>query len=207
MTLPSSKGIDETMAKILVQPSSDNAVSLIREARRFKVLLGVKGNEDLAASADIHLKNCIELHHVILRLESVPEIVKRNILARAIAGIFPVLNTIEEFRSMEDKAPFDIIMNAMGVVSELAQATQYLEATRLSSLAKSEEALIHVEQRLVELALETPGDPEVELNSVEQFIDSVRGLQMNPRDRPFVPFMLWVFISIISYKRLKEQYE
>ena len=131
---------------------------------------------------------------------------KRNILARAISGIFPLLNTIEEFKSFEDQTPFDMIMNGLGIISEFAQATQYLEATRLSSLAKSESALIRVEERLVELALETPGNPEKEIASIENFMDSVRSLKMNPRDRPFIPFMLWIFISVISYKRLKDLY-
>jgi hypothetical protein len=204
MTLPSSTGIDEAMAKILIQPSSSNALDMVREARRLRVLAEKESHHDFAKKAEIHLKNCRELHGIILTLESDPEIVKRNILARTISGIFPLLNTIEEFKSLEDQTPFDIMMNGLGIISELAQATQYLEATRLSSIAKSESALIKVEDRLVELALETPGDPEKELKSVENFMDSVRALKMNPRDRPFIPFMLWIFITVISYKRLKD---
>lgn len=206
MALPSSTGIDEAMAKVLIQPSSSNALIMVREARRLKVLAEVGNDQVLVDRADIHLKNCKELHTIILTLESDPEIVKRNILARAISGIFPILNTIEEIKSLEDQTPFDLLMNGLGIVSELAQATQYLEATRLSSLAKSESALIRVEERLVELTLETPGDPEKELKSVEDFMDSVRALKMNTRDRPFIPFILWIFISVISYKRLKDLY-
>jgi hypothetical protein len=63
-----------------------------------------------------------------------------------------------------------------------------------------------VEQRLVELALETPGDVDAEMDAVEGFIDSVRSLEMNTRDRPFIPFMLWTFICVISYKRMKDLY-
>ena len=43
MALPSSDGIDEAMAKILIQPSSTNALLMVREARRLKVLAEVDG--------------------------------------------------------------------------------------------------------------------------------------------------------------------
>jgi hypothetical protein len=204
MSVPSSQGVDEAMAKLLVQPSSENALAMVRATRRLKVLSEQEGKKEIAERADVHLQNSMDLHGMVLTLESDPEIVERNILARVISGIFPAMHTIEEFTTHEDRSPYDIIMNALGVVSELAQATQYLEGTRLLSLANSERALVRVEQRLVDLALETPGEPDKELDSVESFIDSVRGMELNPRDRPFIPFMLWIFISIISYKRLKD---
>jgi len=207
MTLPSSKGVDKTMAKVLVQPSSPSALEMVREARRWKAIAIADKKEKLVMKVQGHLDNSIELYNVILTLESDPEIVKRNMLARAISGIFPLLNTIEEFRSFEDQTTFDMLMNGMGIISELAQATQYLEATRLSSLAHTERALVKVEQRLADLALETPGDVNLEMDAIEGFIDSVRSLDMNTRDRPFIPYMLWMFICVISYKRMKDLYD
>ncbi|MGA1872125.1 MAG: hypothetical protein ACMUHY_00500 [Thermoplasmatota archaeon] len=203
MAPTSSKGIDEAMARYLVQPSSTNALAMIRETR--KLIATRSGQEDeLIDRAGVHLANCRELHGSLLTLESDPEIVKRNILARSISAIFPVLNTFEEIRTLEDKEPLEMLMNGLSILSELTQATQYLEATKLNARSNFERALVKVEDRLVELALETPGDPEEELATVERFIDSIRSIEMDPKERPFIPFLLWTFISVISYKRLKD---
>ncbi|MBN1390016.1 MAG: hypothetical protein JXA22_05180 [Candidatus Thermoplasmatota archaeon] len=202
MGQPSMKGIDEEMARFLVQPSSCNVISMIRETRRFIILNGDR--DELMEKAGIHFRNCNELHGAVLILESDPEIVKRNILARSISAIFPVLNTFEEIRSFKEKRPLEVLMNALSILSEMTQATQYLEATKLTSWANSERALVKVEDRLIEMAMETPGKPGSELQAVEGFMDAVRGIELDPKDRPFIPFLLWTFISMVSYKRLKD---
>ena len=155
----------------------------------------------LAAS---HHEDCIKLHDAALTLESDPEIVGRNLTARVISGIFPVLNAIEEFRSFEDQTVWDMILNSLGVVAEVATATQYLEATKLSASAHSEMALVEVEERLVRLAENTEGDMEEKIALIEDFLDEVRDLNIPPRKKPFVPFVLWLLITVVSYKQLQD---
>ncbi len=148
--------------------------------------------------------DCLMLYDSILTLESDPEIVKRNMIARAISGIFPLLNTIEEFKSMEDRSKWDLLMNGIGILAELAQATQYLEATRLAASAHSERALVKVEERLVELALNGAGDIDTKISAIQDFLDNVRRLNVPPREKPLITFLLWTFISVLSYRRLKD---
>ncbi|MBN1539235.1 MAG: hypothetical protein JW939_03750 [Candidatus Thermoplasmatota archaeon] len=202
MAQASMKGIDEAMAKFLLQPSSGNVLPMIRETRRFMILN--RDHHELEEMAGVHLRNCTELHGAVLTLESDPEIVKRNILARSISAIFPVMNTFEEIHSLSEKRPLEVLMNGLSILSEITQATQYLEATKLTSWANSERALVKVEDGLIELALETPGEPGSELEAVEGFMDAVRAFELEPKDRPFIPFLLWTFISVISYKKLKD---
>ena len=128
----------------------------------------------------------------------------RNLTARVISGIFPVLNAIEEFRSFEDQTVWDMILNSLGVVAEVATATQYLEATKLSASAHSEMALVEVEERLVRLAENTEGDMEEKIALIEDFLDEVRDLNIPPRKKPFVPFVLWLLITVVSYKQLQD---
>ncbi len=198
------EGLDRAVAICLVKPSSAAALTMVREARKVTLRPTVTSDEGLLEEAKGFHADCLMLHGSILMLESDPEIVKRNVIARAISGIFPILNTIEEFRSMEDRSHWDLLMDGIGILAELAQATQYLEATRMTANAHSESALITVEERLVVLARRGGGDIDSKISAIEDFLDDVRRLNLGPREKPLITFMMWTFISVLSYRRLKD---
>ncbi|MCK5773007.1 MAG: hypothetical protein KAH57_04405 [Thermoplasmata archaeon] len=198
------EGLDRAVAVCLVEPSSAAALSMIREARKVTLHTSVTSDEGLLKEATGFHSDCLMLHGSILILESDPEIVKRNVIARAISGIFPVLNTIEEFRSMEDRSHWDLMLDGIGILAELSQATQYLEATRMTANAHSETALVTVEERLVVLARRGAGDIDSKISAIEDFLDDVRRLNLGPGEKPLITFMMWTFISVLSYRRLKD---
>jgi len=198
------EGLDKAVAICLVKPSSTAALTMVREARKVMLHTTTTSDGDLLKEAKGFHSDCLMLHESILMLESDPEIVKRNVIARVISGIFPLMNTIEEFRSMEDRSHWDLLMNGIGILAELSQATQYLEATRLTANAHSESALLRVEERLVVLARRGAGDIDSKVSAIENFLDDVRRLNLGPREKPLITFMMWTFISVLSYRRLKD---
>ena len=196
--------LDQAVALCLVEPSSFSALTMVREARKIAYLTKRGSDGPLAEEAEGFHSDCLMLHGSLLTLESDPEIIKRNMIARVISGIFPLLNTIEEYTSIEDGTPWDMLLNGMGILSEMAQATQYLEATRLSAIAHTERELVRVEERLVYLAMSSGGDLDGKVLEVHTFLDRVRELSVPPREKPLITFLLWSFISVLSYRRLKD---
>ncbi len=204
MTEMDSEGMDRALAQFMMTSTSKNALRMVREARL--IVIGVEASENVMVSdlASAHHNDCLKLHDACLTLEADPEIVGRNLTARVISGIFPVLNALEEFRSFEDRTVWDMVINSLGVIAEVATATQYLESTRLSANAHSERALVEIEERLVRIARNTERDLEEQISNIEEFMDEVRGLNINQRKKPIIPFMLWLLISVVSYKQLKD---
>jgi len=200
----SSDRLDIALAKFLIEPSSRCAVEMQRSARQMMFEARIKGDAQIEKMAREHMKDCMMLHDAVLTLESDPEIVKRNITARVISGAFPLLNTFEEFGSLEDKTLFELLTSTLGIVSEVATATQYLEGTRLSAMAHTERALLKLEDRFTELLMEREHGSRKELDGVERLMDGLRELDLPPRERPFIPLLLWTLISVISYRKLKE---
>lgn len=195
------RGLDKAVASYLVTPGSSNALAIMREARRIE--LSCSGiSKDLATA---HKKDARSLHDATLTLESDPEIVNRNMVARVISGFFPVLNSIEEFRSMEDRGLWDLVISGMGILSEIATSTQYLEATRISTKAHNERALLDIEDRLFYMSGSSGMDLTVTGPIIEGFLDEIRTIDIPIRMRPFVPFILWNMITILSYKQLKDE--
>lgn len=201
----STKELDEALAHYLMRPDSRAALNMAREARTVRIDAELSGRKDIANLCTDHHNDCLKLHDAVLTLESDPEIVKRNLVARVISGVFPVLNAVEEFRSFEDRSVWDMLINSFGVLSEIATATQYLEATRLSASAHNERVLVEIEERMVRMARLTQGDLKDKTELIENFLDSVREIKINPREKPLVPFVIWSLIVMISYKHLKER--
>ncbi len=199
-----SENLDRAVASYMMKPDSRAALRLAREVRTIMVEAGSDGNELVAELCRRNHEDCLKLHDAVLTLESDPEIVKRNLVARAISGIFPVLNAVEEFRTFEDRAVWDVVINSIGVLAEIATATQYLESTRLQANAHNERSLVEIEERLVQLARGTEDDHLEKIAIIEEFLDEVRDIQMAPREKPIVPFIIWSMISVISYKELKD---
>jgi hypothetical protein len=204
MSSISSEGLNRALAQFMMTSTSRDALRMAREARSLRIEAEAEGNESLSMLAASHHEDCLMLHDASLTLEADPEIVGRNLTARVISGIFPVLNAIEEFRSFEDQTFWDMVLNSFGIVAEVATATQYLEATKLTASAHAERALVEVEERLVKLAENTGGDMEEKIALIEDFMDEIRSLSIPPRKKPFVPFLLWILITVVSYKQLQD---
>lgn len=201
----SSEGIDSSVARYLMKPGSRQALKMAREARLLEVAVSQRENDEVSELAREYRSDCLKVFDSALTLESDPEIVKRNLVARVISGVFPVLNSIEEFRSLEDRSFHDMLINSFGILAEIATATQYLESTKLSANAHFERALVDIEERLVEMSSHTEGDREEKIVSIEDFLDELRELKISTREKPFIPFLLWSMIAILSYRQLKSQ--
>ena len=108
---------------------------------------------------------------------------------------------------MEDRGLWDIVINGMGILSEIATSTQYLEATRITAKAHNERALLKIEDRLFSMSASSGMDLWETGPMIEDFLDEVRGIDIPIRMRPFIPFILWNMITILSYKQLKDEIE
>jgi hypothetical protein len=202
-----SESMDNALARFMMTPGSRAALEMVRGARSLRNKLEGSRDQELVRLVEEHHNDCMRLHDASLTLEADPEILGRNLTARVISGIFPVLNAIEEFRSFEDQTIYDMILNSLGIVAEVATASQYLEATRLSANAHSERELVKVEERLVKLSMNTEGDLDEKTAGIEDFMDEVRSLKIPHRKKPMIPFLLWILISVVSYKQLKAYLE
>ena len=203
----SLKGVDRSVAEYMMRPSSRVALKMAREARMVEVRARESGDDEIMELAKEYRSDCMKVFDSTLTLESDPEIVKRNLVTRVISGVFPVLNAVEEFRSFEDKSFYDMLFNSFGILAEVATATQYLEATKLSANAHFERALIEIEERMVEMADHSKGGLDEKIVTIEDFLDEVRDLGVPTKEKPFIPFILWALIAVLSYKKLKDEIE
>ncbi|MFW3146111.1 MAG: hypothetical protein ACMUIE_04790 [Thermoplasmatota archaeon] len=192
--------LDKAMAMMLITPSSKSTLDVVRAVSYLRAYASENGVTQLEA---LH-GDLLELHDVVLTLETDPEIVKKNMLARVMSAVFPFLNALEEFETLEDKTGLELLMDSLGIVSEIATATQYLEATRLSASAHLERSLVKVETRMTEMALAGVGEPGEKMVSVFKFMDDIRTIDIKNSQKPFIPLLLWISIVVISYKRVKE---
>ncbi|MFO8050763.1 MAG: hypothetical protein R6V01_03595 [Thermoplasmatota archaeon] len=195
------KELDQKMAVLLLEPSSRTALSFIRAVDVLRTK--AEGIDETEALRSLH-DDSMELEEVLLTLETDPEIVKRNLLARIISAVFPVLNSVEEFGSLEEKGIFEIFTDSLGIISEIATSTQYLEGTRLSAAAHLEADLVKVEARFVDLALVSGGDPAAKIVHIQSFMDHLRERDMPSKQKPFLPFLLWTVVLVLAYKKVKD---
>lgn len=192
--------LDQAVALMLIKPSSGTTLEVVRAVSRMKG----RADADERAVLDPFHGDLLELHDVVLTLETDPEIVKKNMLARVMSGVFPFLNSLEEFETMEDRSNLELLMDSLGIASEIATATQYLEATRLSASAHLERSLMKVEARMTEMALAYGGGPGKKMDSIFKFMDDIRGMDIKNSQKPFVPLLLWMVIVVISYKKVRD---
>ncbi|MGA1822323.1 MAG: hypothetical protein ACMUIG_07335 [Thermoplasmatota archaeon] len=193
------KDLDEAVAIFLAAPDSKGALRIAREARA----LSHDGGDLEDRCADLH-ETALSLHRSAVILESDPEIVKKNTLARLLASIMPALNTWEEIRSMEDRGPEEVIVNILGIISEVATGTQYLESARMNTMAHFEEEMVRIEERMAEIAARSGDNVPEKIRAVEVFLDGIRARNMKPMERPLAAFSLWILLMILSYKRIKD---
>lgn len=200
----SVKNLDRKMAVLLLEPSSSTALSFIRAV---DLLRTKAGSLELKGPLDSLRDDSMELEEVLLTLETDPEIVKRNLLARIISAVFPALNSMEEFRSFEEKGLFELFIGSVGVLSEIATSTQYLESTKLSAAAHLEAHLVKVEARLVDLAISSGEGSSEEVLHIQSFMDDLREQDVPYKQKPFLPFLLWTIVLVIAYKKVKDLLE
>jgi hypothetical protein len=200
----SSKGIDEACALFLMESTSGHAHNMVREARKLKITVRDGGREDLLDPVEVLIQDSLKLHSAILTLESDPEIVKRNILARVISAVFPLMNTLEDLRTFEQKDAYDMFMNGLSTIAEISTATQYLDGTRLAATAHFETAMVEIENRMSELVMDTEGDDLEQLAELHGFLDALRKMEIPTRQRPIIPFLLWMTVAVVSYRRVKD---
>lgn len=191
--------LDKAVAVFLASPDSRGALQIAREARALSF-----DRDDLAdRCADLH-NDALSLHRSAVLLESDPEIVKMNTLARLLASVMPALNTWEEIKTMEDRGPEEVIVNILGIISEVATGTQYLESARMNTMAHFEEEMVRIEERMVHLAESSEGKAPEKIRAVEAFLDGIRERAVKPSERPLIAFSLWILMMILSYKRIKD---
>jgi len=201
----SSRGMDEACALFLVDPTSGHALNMVREARKLKIMVRDGERDDLLEPVEALIQDSLKLQGAILTLESDPEILKRNILARVISAVFPLMNTLEDLRTFEQKDAYDMFLNGLSTVAEISTATQYLDGTRLAATARFESAMVEIENRMSGLVMEAGGDHLKQLSKLEDFLDSLRTLVLPTRQKPMIPFLLWLAVAVISYRRVKDR--
>ncbi len=203
MDLSDLEGLDKAMALMMVDPGTMTVHSVIREARSLRTEAHLENDGKMAALLDGLHKDALSLHDSVVTLESDPEIVKRNMLARMITAVFPVINGIEGFRNFPQKSLWELFMSGLAIAAEISTGTQYLEAANLGATAHFERDLVKLEGRIIELAVEEGFDASSVSGPIEGYFDSLRKADIPSSQKPLVPFLFWLLISIVSYKRLK----
>ena len=194
-----TEALDKAVALFLMRPSSATALGVAREARKLSIRIdGPDGRLDGLT------KDASDLFRSALIMEADPEIVKRNTLARVLAGLGPFLSAWEEVKTLEDRTWDEILISAGSVVSEVASSTQYLESARLTTHLHFREELYGIEDRMVKIAAEHGGDLERKIGRVEDFIDGIVRDTEDPKEKPVVLFSLRTVIMVISYRLVKE---
>jgi len=182
----------------LVSPSSRSALEICRKARHMRV------DRNKMELVDNLYSDSRELYRSALFLESDPEIVRRNTLARVLAGISPFLDTWEEFVSLEDRTVNEIGLNLLRIVSDLSSASQYLETARINTDLHFKEHLFSIEERMVRMVQDSGMDVTERTLLVGTFIDNIRDKTVDPYQKPVIIFSLWTILCVISYRTLKD---
>jgi hypothetical protein len=140
------------------------------------------------------------LYKAALALESDPEIVERNTMARVLSGIAPVLDAFQEVRNFRQKGAMEILSDVVQILAEVGTASQYLTSAELSTEAHFRENLLLLEERLYDLIEEEGGDVKEGMRAVSDVMDSIRSIEMPLEAKPFVPFILWTLMVMADYK-------
>ena len=194
-----TEALDKAVALFLMRPSSHNALEIVRATRRISLL-----EDDHGPNIQGLMRDASALYRSAIIMESDPEIIKRNTLARVLAGLGPVLSGWEEIKTLEDRRWDEILMSVGSVVSEVASSTQYLETARLTTRLHFKEELFGIEERMIRLAREHGGADKEKLGSIEGYIDGIMEKVDVPREKPLLVFSLATVIMVISYRLYKE---
>ena len=199
------KDLDNAVALLLVGPSSDTALGLVRACRRSRAEAEGAGNGKHEVYDELY-RDSRALHHAVILLESDPEIINRNSLARILTGIEPVvknLNNLKNALSPENRNAAGILSTIISVSLEIGAATQYIESAKLNANVHFEEGMIDIEERLVLLMSDMVRDPDERVERASVFCDDIRMAVDTPEGRAAVLFILWTLILIVSYGKAK----
>ncbi len=192
--------MDRAMALVLATPSSEAVTRLMREVRLERADLS--DIDSIRLSQDLYT-DCSRLYKAALALESDPEIVQRNTMARVLSGIAPVLDAFQEVRTFKQKDTMELISDAVQILAEVGTASQYLASAELSTEAHFRENMLHLEERLTDLIEAGGKDVKEGMRAVHSVMDSIRGSDLTLESKPFVPFILWTLMVMADYRHYR----
>ena len=198
--------LDKAMAIFLLQPSSPASLALVRVARSIKMIMKCMGRPDDQGFVEALYEDAKSLHQTVIVLESDPEAVRMNSLARILTGIGPSLNIAANLRSRGKEAASDILKEIASMILEVGAATQYLDSTRLSAKVHFEQELLELEECLIQRLEPLIGDPFDRAEKVAEFCDGLRSVNKETEEKVLTLFIMRIFIAILSYKSVKGQF-
>lgn len=194
-----SDDLDRAMAKMLLETSSSSILDLARAARIERARMMDEGNVSKAQRLSLLYNDCVHLYGCALDLESDPEIVRRNSIARLLNTISPVLLSIQDIRSLEKRGPIDAISTVISTLSDFASASQYLASSKLITEAHYRENMMEMEERLAEHIEASGEDVKERLMALSKMMDDLLQEDLPVVSKPFVPLLIWTLIVVMSY--------
>ena len=190
--------LDGMMALLLVQPSSTSALSFLRAVRSIRSSRSFSHGRQKEGLVDQLYADARNLHHILLLLETDPEIIRRNSLARILVGAEQVLSGLKDLQSADGPSSVSILEKIPEIVLNIGSATQYLNAAKLNESMNFEEELVNT---IMEFMI--PDDYK-RSKFVMELCDRTRSMKIPSGQKGAILFIFWLFITLISYRRVKE---
>ena len=196
--------LDEMMALLLVRPTSTTALSFLRAVRSIQFNQSSSRSRDAEVIVQRLYGDARNLHHIMLLLETDPEIIRRNSLARILVGAEQILDGLKDLHSSDKLSSVNILEKIPGIVLNIGSATQYLNAAKLNEKLNFEEELVNTEERLISILEFNITDHSERSKFVVEICDRIRSMKISPGHKAAILFIFWLFIALISYRRVKE---
>ncbi len=196
--------LDGMMALLLVQPSSTSALSFLRAVRSIRSSRSFSHGRQKEGLVDQLYADARNLHHILLLLETDPEIIRRNSLARILVGAEQVLSGLKDLQSADGPSSVSILEKIPEIVLNIGSATQYLNAAKLNESMNFEEELVNTEERLITIMEFMIPDDYKRSKFVMELCDRTRSMKIPSGQKGAILFIFWLFITLISYRRVKE---
>jgi hypothetical protein len=196
------KELDVLMAQVISHPATENVMDFARKVKLMKLNLKKSSNEE-AVLGRLH-SDALALHHAVLVFEMDPSLVAQNALARVLSGITPALLSFEEYLSKEDMKFWEIMIDGSAVVSHWVSTTPYVTGAKMQVDFRFREELIKVEERLIELFLESGESAEESIKRASEFCDALLENDLDEIEKPGYIFFLWYAMVMVSYKNFKD---
>lgn len=196
------KDLDLLMAQVISHPATDNVMDFARKVKLMELNLKKSSKEEEVLGR--LYSDALALHHAVLIFEMDPSLVAQNALARVLSGITPALLSFEEYLSKEDMKFWEMMIDGTAVVSHWVSTTPYVTGAKMQVDFRFREELIKVEERLIELFLESGESAEESIKRASEFCDALRQNDLDEIEKPGYIFFLWYSIVMISYKNFKD---
>ncbi|MDG6225254.1 MAG: hypothetical protein QCI82_07045 [Candidatus Thermoplasmatota archaeon] len=194
-----SGDLDRAMAAMLMDMGSGSILDLIRVARLERARMMDAGEVQKAQDLTILVNDSVHLYRCALDLESDPEVVRRNSIARLLNTISPVLLSVQDIKSFKERGPLDAISTVISTLSDFASASQYLASSKLITEAHYRENMMEVEERLAEHIEASAEDVMERLSALSKLMDDLLLGDIPVVSKPFVPLLIWTLIVVMSY--------